>query len=369
MLAKLGLGTKFTLLLAAVLIMGIILGGTVLWQALNQKAQNDITSTGLMLMETMSAVRGYTSTHIQPLLADKLAASPEFVSESVPAFSARTVFERVRGDQRYQDYFYKEAAHNPTNPVDKADPFEAGVLDQFRADPAVRELTGFRESEGRWLYYTARPLTVSAESCLVCHGDPAQAPASLINSYGDGGGFGWKLKEVIAAQIIYVPASDVLNTAARSFVVVIGIFGGVFAISLFILNLLLRRYVIRPVGMLGEMARQISQDTLTSEQIQGARLARLAEGSDEVGNLAKVFWKMAEEVSAREERLKQKVQELSIQIDTVKRAQHVAAVTETEFFKDLQTRANSLRNRHDQQVAASGEHRKPRPLSAEGSAD
>ena len=52
---------------------------------------------------------------------------------------------------------------------------------------------------------------------------------------------------------------------------------------------------------------------------------------------------MAREVQAREERLREEVRELRIEIDHVREARQVAEITETEFFRDLRNRAGDLR--------------------------
>jgi hypothetical protein len=54
---------------------------------------------------------------------------------------------------------------------------------------------------------------------------------------------------------------------------------------------------------------------------------------------------MAREVYAREQRLKEQVRELRIEIDETKKAREVAEITETEYFQQLQHRAKQLRNR------------------------
>jgi CheY-like chemotaxis protein len=76
-----------------------------------------------------------------------------------------------------------------------------------------------------------------------------------------------------------------------------------------------------------------------------ASLTALAARPDELGQLARVFQRMATEVVAREARLKQQVQELRIEIDSVRKAQEVAELTDTDYFRDLQNKANRLRTR------------------------
>ena len=48
---------------------------------------------------------------------------------------------------------------------------------------------------------------------------------------------------------------------------------------------------------------------------------------------------------AREQRLRQEVQQLRVEIDQARRAHHVAEITETDYFQQLQERARELRRR------------------------
>lgn len=76
-------------------------------------------------------------------------------------------------------------------------------------------------------------------------------------------------------------------------------------------------------------------------------LDRVAARPDSLGRLARVFQNMARQVYAREERLKQQVQELRIEIDEVKKAHQVSDITETEYFRELVSKAETLRRRNE----------------------
>ncbi len=188
-------------------------------------------------------------------------------------------------------------------------------------------------------------MKIGAESCLECHSAPQNAPASLIATYGDQGGFGWELGQVIAVQIIYVPAEEVFNAAWRTFTLVMSVFVAIFALVILLINVLLRRYVIQPVKVLGGLAQKISTDENFSSDLESAALQTVTTRSDELGNLAQVFRKMAAEVYTRTGKLKEQVQQLIIKIDQIRRKEQVSQVIETDFFTDLQKRAGELRKR------------------------
>lgn len=61
--------------------------------------------------------------------------------------------------------------------------------------------------------------------------------------------------------------------------------------------------------------------------------------------LAAEFARMATQVQQREDALRQEIDQLKIEIDETKRKRQVSEITETDFFKDIQSRAAELRRR------------------------
>ena len=354
MFANLKLSTKFTLLLFIVFVVGVTIGGFVLWQTLQRGAQAEITTRGVILIETMNAVRGYTSNQVGPRLADELAAQSEFIPETVPAFSAREVFENFRQNEAYNTFLYKEATLNPTNPRDRVDQFERELVERMRRNPELEEISGFRNLFGEDVFFIARPLAIKSESCLGCHSSPETAPPNLVATYGAENGFGWQLNEIVAAQMIYVPAQEVFRTALQSFSVVMGIFVVTFAVIILVINFLLKRYVIEPVEVVGRVAQSISADQVKTEDIEGKALATVATRADELGHLALVFQHMAREVYIRTQKLKEQVQSLSIEINDMKRQRDVATVVESDFFQDLQSKADEMRQQRHRRKPDAG---------------
>lgn len=136
---------------------------------------------------------------------------PEFAAQSIPFYAATEAFNYFR--KRYPDYSYKEATLNPTNPRDRTVEWEADIVNIFNKTPDKTDLIGYRETpEGTSLYYSA-PIRVDNQSCLICHGNADDAPREMTKIYGKSNGFGWKLNDIIGAQIVSVPAR-LVNQAA-----------------------------------------------------------------------------------------------------------------------------------------------------------
>ncbi|WP_373547726.1 DUF3365 domain-containing protein [Chamaesiphon sp.] len=284
LIKNLKLESKFNGLLAIVFIIALTLASLLLYGVFEQNAEAEITGKAKLIVETMNSVRDYTDSNIEPLLKDSLETEPAFLPETVPAFAATEIFQKLRKNEGYRSFFYKEATLNPTNLRDKVDEFEKILVEQFRNEPATKRLSGFRDLPGGRIFYIARPLTVNKNSCLRCHSTPDRAPKSQINTYGSEHGFGWNLGEIVAAQVVSVPAENVLNKAQDTLKTVMGVLLSVFGAIVLAINYLLRRAVIRPIRHLVRTAEAISLGDLDAEFEH--------QNKDEIGLLATAFDRM-----------------------------------------------------------------------------
>ncbi len=281
---KLKLEAKFNIFLLIIFIVGAIVSGSLLFKVLEQSAENEVTTNAKLIVQTMNSVRDYTSSNIAPLLNPKLETEPAFIPETVPAFSATEVFQRLRKDEAYRNFFYKEATIDPTNLRDKADSFETKLVERFRNESGTKEISGFRDLPGGKVFYMAHPLTIKKESCLRCHSTPDRAPKSQITTYGSENGFNWKLGQVIAAQVISVPAEQVYENAQSALKLIMGILLAVFAAILLTVNYLLRKAVIRPIRQMAKTAEAVSLGHMDNEFEHKSQ--------DEIGLLARAFNRM-----------------------------------------------------------------------------
>ncbi|HYN37227.1 MAG TPA: response regulator [Actinomycetota bacterium] len=80
-----------------------------------------------------------------------------------------------------------------------------------------------------------------------------------------------------------------------------------------------------------------------ANEFEASKLETVARRDDALGQLARTFQRMASEVKAREDRLREQVRELTIEIDEQRQERKVAEITNTEYFKELRGRAEELR--------------------------
>lgn len=275
-----GLRLKFNLALLLVFVLGLAVSGFVSHELLRRNARDEVLHTAGVMMEAALAMRTYTVAQVRPHLNSE---EGEFLPQSVPAYAATEIMGRLH--ETYPDYAYKEAALNPTNPRDRAVAWEADIIDEFRNNGGRKEFSGIRDTPTGLSLYLARPFQIKDPSCLGCHTTAEMAPPAMVKRYGGNNGFGWKLNEVIGAQIVSVPMSVPIMKADRAFLTFMISLTAVFATLFVILNIMLSMLIVRPIRRMSAAADRISVGDQDVPELPES-------GKDEVALLGRSFNRM-----------------------------------------------------------------------------
>lgn len=255
---NLRLKVRLNLILSFLFIFLLILSTATFAWILEKKAEKEIQARAYLAIELINGARTYTSEKIQPELVDRLYTENNFLKQTVPAYSARTIFENFQKNPIYQNFSYREATVNPTNLNDRATEFELSLINSFKENEQLKQISGFRAKGKSQIYYTARPLKVEKLSCLQCHSLPENAPQSLINTYGANHGFNWQLNEIVASQIVSMPAEQVFSSVNRTLLKFIMVSCLLFILGLITINIYLKNFIVSPLRNLTRIIREIS---------------------------------------------------------------------------------------------------------------
>jgi len=107
----------------------------------------------------------------------------------------------------------------------------------------------------------------------------------MTDIYGVSNGFGWKMGEIIGAQIVTVPMSVPLERAQQTFITFMILLGGVFLLLLVLLNIMLHFVVIQPVKRMSAIASEVSLGKPDVPEY-------VKTGSDEIASLSQSFNRM-----------------------------------------------------------------------------
>jgi protein-histidine pros-kinase len=276
-----GLKAKFNLAMALAFVVGLALAAVISHSLLQQDARQEVLQEAALMISQATAMRDYTADEVGPLLAAQTAT--RFLPQTIPFWAAQTAFRKVQ--KQFPEYSYKEAVLNPTNPADRATDWEGDIIDIFKQNAALPELVSTRETPQGAMLNVSRPVRIDDKGCLACHSVPSAAPATMIDLYGSNNGFGWKLGDVVGAQIVSVPLHVALDRANRSFAIFMAALAAVFGVMLVLLNVLLHTIIVRPIRRIALVATAVSLGQMDTPEL-------VPRGRDEVAQLTESFNRM-----------------------------------------------------------------------------
>lgn len=239
--ARGNLRTKFFLWSAAVLVIFGLVVSALYYRHLKGAVMAESLQKSELILHEVEAIRAYVKYELRPLM-QQLHSREAFIIEAMSTtYVSRRIMERF--GKRMPGFVYRRVSVNPHNPRNRADAFEEEMIDWFEGDPQRRFWQGLVQ-RGDSAFFVSMVPDYFDQSCILCHGDPAQAPASLVAAYGDDGGFRFKAGDLAGLNSVAVPVSVSLQKIKHHSV---GLFAGTVAgtlLLLFLFNWFFNRLVI-----------------------------------------------------------------------------------------------------------------------------
>lgn len=235
---------------------------------------------GKIVYNFMDSARDFFLLHQLPFIYANVGRD-EFIPEIMSSFKVvRGLFEQYY--ERNKDYIFKQATKNPLVPSNKADEEELRLIAAFNSNTDLEEKEGRIVKDGREYYYFAQPIRVKDETCLECHGDPADAPEEQLDLYGEETGYNWQVGDTVSALIVYIPIQKALDEA-RQLSKLLFLFGTAGIVVLMLLIwIFFSLYVVKPVIMLEQRATEISLGKNLDQSID-------MQSRDEIGSLGRAI--------------------------------------------------------------------------------
>ncbi len=201
--------------------------------------------------------------------------SPTLLSSSYMVRNMHNYYNDERGKVGRPALYYKMAADNPRNPVNRASASEAALIELFNRRPDLKEVEEIVEIDGQKHLYVALPFLPNTEACLKCHGRPEDAPPGLRKLYPEEGGYGEKLGRIRAIESLRAPLQG--EMAVPYVVLIAASLVGLGTLGLLGLNRRLRTVVARNTAVIAEQAgavRRVAEDLrITLDSIGDAVIA------------------------------------------------------------------------------------------------
>jgi signal transduction histidine kinase len=222
---------------------------------------------------------------IQCFFDDKLQTSQGSYQRFTPSMVTRKLSQY---SARQDLYRFRLASLNPLNPENRPDGFEREALNLFR-EKKLGETYRLAGYDGRQYFQYMVPLYLERQ-CLNCH----TRKEDFVNAIGGG-------------LSVFLPMDKFLSAIRKNHLKLAAAGTGLIFLTIFTLFILMRRFVIKPLKSLEEMADEIGKGNLD------ARVA--IDTGDEFEKLGHRFNTMAQRLSKGrghlEERIAQATKELS----------------------------------------------------------
>lgn len=293
MFKRFSLAKRFSIILLLIFLFTLPVMTTALYYFFRQNAIREVADKAALTMQAMESLRKYVGKELRPIVTKELPG--KFVVEGSSGFYIlRKVSYNLQEVQ--PNYIYKQASDNPLAKENRADFIETTLLVEFARNPELKELTGLRTDTPEPLYYIARPVVVDREECLKCHGNVANAPKEQVERYGATTGYNYAMNTIVGSNIIYVPASVPIAIAKKSTIIVAAVFTALFFILFVVINLLIRRSILKPIESFVHTAEQVSKGKFDN--------AFEVETEDELKTLADAFTRLKTSIVMMMDRMK-----------------------------------------------------------------
>jgi len=247
------------------------------------------------------AIRSYVKNKIRPVMFE-FVNEDEFIPETMStSFVARSIFEATR--KEFPGIILKFSSDNPRNPANQASQEELEIIKFFNNNPDSELWDGNITMNGN-TYYAMFKARRMEESCLLCHGDPADAPQSMLDRYGSTAGFNRPVGEVIAMDTVAIPISTIQKKLLRQLKANLTYMGGALLFLLIALFFVVRFFVTRRIANIADHFEKIA----TVNDFKGIETLEV-HGNDEIGALAKSFNSLAEQLQQYHDSLETEIKE------------------------------------------------------------
>ena len=286
---SLWLGVSFVIMWILI----VILLNNIFAKRVLRKAESECRHT----VAVVESIQSYVKNILRPVMFG-IVDDEEFYAEGMSTtYASRKIIDLYL--EQFPDFYFKFATLNPRNPANMADESEKKIIELFENEPELKEWSGIIKRDGVPYLCLATP-RVFDESCMQCHGDPEDAPDSLISNYGAERGFNCKqgditikTSRILLSTPIAVARAETLKFAGIVFL---------FFFTLFLISsVLIKRIITERLNKLMQAAVNVGEGNYDIELDM--------ECNDEIRDLADTFNEMSSKIQDSHEILEQRVEE------------------------------------------------------------
>ena len=310
--AGLSLRTKFLLGIGIILLWFCSLCALLVYLQEKFLLEDTAHAKSQIVLAAVEATQGYVRDILRPRMYEILGHDSFVIEAMSTSFIGRAVMERF--NTTMPEYQYRRVAVNARNPASEANAMDRRLIERFRLHPEEDSWQGIVKADGESFFMRYRPVYFD-DTCLHCHGEPAAAPAMLLDRYGAERGFHHKAGDLAGVSSVGIPV-DVALAQIKEKALSVFIAGFLFASVIFLtISFFFNRVVVHDLRGLLEIFRETLRG---DEEFQS--LDVVDSSRDEIGALRTVARSMAVRLRDTHRQLEENALDLERKVDERTRA-------------------------------------------------
>jgi signal transduction histidine kinase len=266
--------------------------------------EEEVRDKAKLILTHVDSVQHYVRDVLRPTMYERLPAafviqamSSSYISRkimaSVNALHDGTIFRRVAMDARNPDF--------------EANDYERELIRYFRANSKQELWQGYKAIDGEQYYLMVRPVRFD-QGCMYCHGSPQDAPAELLQLYGERG-FGKHPGDVAGVDFVGISVHGSVGRVEQTILGYFAFFALAVLLVFFSANFLFKVLVVNNLKRLNTVFRRQVTDA------EGSALLRKLEQGDEIEELVDGMEQMGEHLCEARSQLQNYAENLRRMVD------------------------------------------------------
>ncbi len=204
---------QFQVGLGIILFCFCLFTATIIYHFQKNLLQEETLRQAELVMTSLESTRSYIREVLRPRMYEELGDDRFIIEAMSTSYITRVIMDRFTDE--LPAFKYRRAAIAARNPVFEANEQEQKMIKYFRQHPGEQEWHGLTRFNSERYYTLFQPVTFKS-SCLHCHGDPADAPAAINDTYGTSSGFQRRPDSITGIQSISIPVEVSLARIRRT---------------------------------------------------------------------------------------------------------------------------------------------------------
>lgn len=266
--------------------------------------EEEVRDKARLIFSQADAVQHYVRDVLRPTMYERLPEA--FVIQAMSSsYVSRKVMASVSAPEA--GTVYRRAAMDARNPEYEANGLERELITYFREHSGQDLWQGKKQINGEKYYLMVRPVRFERE-CMYCHGRPEDAPAELLERYGNRG-FGKELGAIAGVDFVGISVHGSVGRVERAILLFLALFALAVLLFFFSANLLFRVLVVNNLKRLNVVFRRNVTD------LEGSALLKQLEQGDEIDELVDGMERMGEHLFGARRQLQHYAENLKRMVD------------------------------------------------------